>query len=95
MVLIAFILLVTLLRFRQNGTSWRRIFAFPSQLLHFVLFGGVWGHTLCSCVGLRARDGSGQTRLWGVIQKVLDSIFWIYEPDHCAQSLWRLEKGKK
>lgn len=94
-VLLILTILVTVARARQIGMDWLDIAAIPTQWLHFVIFGGPWGHTMCSCTGLHVRDGHRNIRYWIALQKVFDFLFSWFERHHCAESLWRYEKAKR
>ena len=94
-VLLIFALIATVARVRQLGVPWDDIFAAPSQWVHFIIFGGEWMHTMCSCVGLHTRDGRRFMLFWRILERTLDIVFIWRERHHCATSLWRVEKGKK
>ena len=88
-------IIMTVVRVRQQGVPWEDILAAPSQWVHFIIFGGEWLHTMCSCVGMRTRDGYKYLILWVVLERTLDIAFHLRETNHCANSLWRVEKAKR
>lgn len=94
-VLLILAILVTVVRARQQGVPWDGILAAPSQWVHFIIFGGEWMHTMCSCVGLHTRDGHKYRLFWISLERTLDIFFLFREPHHCAESLWRVEKAKR
>lgn len=87
-------ILITVVRVRQLGVSWLDIIATPTQWLHFVVFGGLWGHTVCSCTGLHMRDGHRNIWFWRSLQIIFDIVFILFERQHCAASLQRAEKER-
>lgn len=93
--LLLFAIIVTVARARQQGVPWLDIVATPSQWLHYAIFGGPWGHTMCSCTGLHVRDGHRNKRGWLALQTVFDLTFCWIERHHCAESLWRVEKEQR
>lgn len=87
-------IIATVARVRQRGVPWDDIYAAPSQWFHFIVFGGEWMHTMCSCVGQHTRDGIHNRWFWVPLERFLDIVFIWREPHHCATSLWRVEKEK-
>jgi len=90
--LLVIAIIATVARLRQNGVPWDYILAAPSQWLHFIIFGGEWMHTMCSCVGAHVRDGHNHQWFWGRLERFLDTVFIWREHNHCAASLWRVEE---
>ena len=86
--------IITVARIRQLGITWEDIAAAPSQWLHFIIFGGRWEHTVCSCVGKHVRDGTRNKAAWIVAEYILDCMFMWRERRHCARSLQRVENYK-
>lgn len=85
-------IVLTIWRARQQSVPWINIAAVPTQWLYFIIFGGAWGHTICSCVGKRVRDGSPNPKVWRFAASVLNALFSWVEKDHCLKSLERVEK---
>ena len=94
-VFLIFAIFATIIRVRQQEVPWDDILAAPSQWVHFIIFGGEWMHTMCSCVGLYARDGHKHHLFWITLERILDTFFLFREKHHCAESLWRVEKVKR
>ncbi len=92
--LLIFSIIATVARVRQRGVSWLDIFGAISQWFHFIIFGGEWLHTMCSCIGLHTRDGKSNQWLWTSLEVFFDIVFFWREPNHCATSLRRVEKEK-
>lgn len=88
-------IIATVARARQAGKPWLDIVAIPTQWLHYIIFGGPWGHTMCSCTGLHVRDGHKHRWFWLILQTLFDTVFFAFERNHCATSLWRVEKAER
>lgn len=78
---------VSVARARYEGMGWIDIIAWPSRWLYYVSHGGMWGPTFSACVGLR----STQSVPWARTKYVIDTVFLVYERDHCDNSLLRTE----
>lgn len=88
-------IVLTVVRVRQQGVPWEDILAAPSQWMHFIIFGGEWLHTMCSCVGMRSQGGHKYFLLWVTLERFLDVVFHLRETNHCSKSLGRVEKAKR
>jgi hypothetical protein len=84
--------IVTVVRVRQQGVPWDDVVATFSQWVHFIIMGGPWGPTFSSCIGLHVRDGHKYAPAWKAVEVFTDSLFWLKESDHCAESLYRVEQ---
>lgn len=94
-VIVVLIVAATVARARRKGVPWKDITAFPSQWFNWVLTGRDFTEPFSAFVGHQVRNGARPSRFWRTLCLSIDIGFWLRECNHCAESLYRLEKKSR
>jgi len=79
----------TIVRARHHGVPWSDICAFSSKWFNWVIFGRDFSETFSAHVGSRVEFNQKPRFVWRLLARTLDTLFWVKEKNHCAESLER------